>query len=241
MNAPKNFRNLSELADAIRESVALLNGGQLSLQDLEALTEDSRELFERVVVLRYKAYDDSLKGSTKESVQESEEFQTPFRIEVPPATNQVTLLDVIEEIESTEPVSEQPIAFNEPVPSASMEHKHEVIPSGDLNHVLGQMRTESLNDRLSKSAATGSLAQKLEHSPIPDLKKAITLNQRFQFSRELFKGNNQEYEVAIEKLNANNRDEALRHLDALKSKYSWNNDAQVTQDFVELIERRHLG
>lgn len=241
MNAPNHFRNLSELADAIRESVALLNGGHLSLQELEALAEDSRELFERVIVLRYKAYDDSLKGSAKESTSETEVYPMPFRIEVPPTTNQVTLLDVIEEIESTEPAAQEPIITQESTPSAPILERHDPIPVADLNHVLGQMRTESVNDRLSKTVSSGSLAQKLEHSPIPDLKKAITLNQRFQFSRELFKGNNQEYEVAIEKLNATNREEALRHLDTLKSKYNWNNEAQVTQDFVELIERRHLG
>lgn len=238
MNATNNFRNLSQLADAVRESIALLNAGQLSIDELESLTETSRELYERLIVLRHKSYDETAKGVSETSKQETESFEMPFRIDVPTPSNQVTLLDVIEEIESKEPENSQDVL---PQPEIFIPPVQDSSGSSDLNHLLGQSRTESLHDRLSKTVSTGSLAQKLEHSPITDLKRAITLNQRFQFSRELFKGDNQEYEVAIDKLNGNSREEAFRHLDTLKSKYNWNNEAQVTQDFLELIERRHLA
>ncbi|MBC8045495.1 MAG: branched-chain amino acid aminotransferase [Fimbriimonadaceae bacterium] len=99
---------------------------------------------------------------------------------------------------------------------------------------------EALHDKLAKSIpAKESLAEKMEGTPIPDLKKAISLNQRFQFSRELFKGNNQEYEVSIDKLNTASRDEAMKHLSNLKSKFTWNDESPVTHDFIELVERRH--
>ncbi|MFN9800256.1 MAG: hypothetical protein ACK54P_09605, partial [Bacteroidota bacterium] len=84
-----------------------------------------------------------------------------------------------------------------------------------------------------------TLARKLESSPISDLKRAITLNQRFQFSRELFKGNNQDYEVTIDRLNTASREDALKTLDNLRSRYEWNDESQVTQDFLELVQRRH--
>ncbi|MEY3397770.1 MAG: hypothetical protein RL220_364, partial [Bacteroidota bacterium] len=103
-----------------------------------------------------------------------------------------------------------------------------------------QAGASSLHDKLSRELGVKeSLAEKLEHSPIADLKKAISLNQRFQFSRELFKGNNQEYEVAIEKLNSSNREDALKHLDTLKSKYNWSPDSAIVTDFTDLVERRH--
>jgi hypothetical protein len=84
-----------------------------------------------------------------------------------------------------------------------------------------------------------SLSEKIEHAPIPDLKKAISINQRFQFSKELFKNNSQEYEVAIEKLNSTSRDEAMKMLDNLKSKFSWSDESIVVNDFRELVDRRH--
>jgi hypothetical protein len=128
-----------------------------------------------------------------------------------------------------EPVIEKPAPLVE-----------KAVPPAMSVNSANAVAAESLNDRLSKAVgAVNTLAQKLEHTPIPDLKRAITLNQRFQFSKELFKGNNQDYEVAIDRLNSINRDEALSHLEQLKSKYAWNNESQVTLDFIDLIERRH--
>ena len=84
-----------------------------------------------------------------------------------------------------------------------------------------------------------TLAQHHSHTPIADLKIAITLNQRFQFSRELFKGNNQDYEVAIDLLNTSSKEDALQYVKSLENKYEWNNDSSVVRDFRLLVDRRH--
>ncbi|MFM9422351.1 MAG: hypothetical protein RIR06_812, partial [Bacteroidota bacterium] len=60
------------------------------------------------------------------------------------------------------------------------------------------------------------------------------------FCKDLFKGNNQEYEVMVEKLNNTNRDEALRILDVLTTKYSWNPESNAVKDFTDLVNRRYL-
>jgi hypothetical protein len=84
-----------------------------------------------------------------------------------------------------------------------------------------------------------TVAQHHTHAPIADLKIAITLNQRFQFPRELFKGNNQDYEVAIDLLNTSTRDEALQYVKSLESKYQWSEGSTVVRDFRTLVDRRH--
>jgi hypothetical protein len=100
----------------------------------------------------------------------------------------------------------------------------------------------SLNDSFKESASQqATIAKKLEGSAISDLKKNISLNQRFQFCKDLFKGNNQEYEVTLEKLNNTNRDEAMRVLQALKDKYSWNPDSMAAKDFTDLVNRRYMA
>jgi hypothetical protein len=115
------------------------------------------------------------------------------------------------------------------------------MPTSLHEHMSANLQKESLHEKLSKELnRPESLAQKLEHDPIADLKRAISLNQRFQFSKELFKGNNQDYELAIDKLNSSSRDEAMKHLESLRSKYSWNTGSTVAHDFVDLVERRHL-
>jgi hypothetical protein len=100
----------------------------------------------------------------------------------------------------------------------------------------------SLNDTFKENASQqATIAKKLEESPIADLKKNISLNQRFQFCKDLFKGNNQEYEVTLEKLNNTNRDEAMRVIQTLRDKYSWNPDSMAVKDFTDLVTRRYMA
>ncbi len=240
MNDQVKFKRIQELASTVLAGIDELNLGNLSIDQLELLTDNSRELYERLVVLRHKAYDQKVKGVPIENTEKKEEtsnsFSIPFKIETPVAPNQVNLIDAIEEVTKQEEIfSKEEISEVPEIPAAE-----KITPPVATVNNANTIAAESLNDRLSKAVgAVNTLAQKLEHTPIPDLKRAITLNQRFQFSKELFKGNNQDYEVAIDKLNSINRDEALNHLEQLKSKYAWNKESQVTLDFIDLIERRH--
>jgi len=224
------YLSLQELAADLHANLSKLAKGQLSVDNLERLTEDGRELYERLVVLRHKAYDQIAKENSPDVQVEQATAPISFRIvsaepTASVAPNQVSLIDAIEEITRQETAEQAPMnemVEQKPAPVV-------IVP-------------ESLNDKLSKSIpAQESLARKLEHTPISDLKRAITLNQRFQFSRELFKGNNQDYEVSIEKLNSTSRDEAMKTLDSLRARYDWSTESPVAQDFRDLVERRHQG
>lgn len=69
--------------------------GGLSVRDLEMLTREAAELHERLIILRYKAYDTIVKPEqTDVSVSEN----NPIRITVP--ENQINLIDAIEEVEN---------------------------------------------------------------------------------------------------------------------------------------------
>jgi flagellar hook-basal body complex protein FliE len=232
------YQRLSDLAAHVQKNIEDLESGNLPLQQIEDLAHSARELYERLVVLRYKAYDREVKQEkpvfkvelSAEQPEVREEEIQPIAFRIQPETpvvspNQVNLIDAIEEVtkeeeQKKEQPKTEPASFSSPLFKAS----------------------ESLNDKLSKTVGTQeTLAQKMEHTPISDLKKAISLNQRFQFSKELFKGNNQDYEVTIDRLNSSSREEALKTLESLRSKYSWNNESAIAQDFAELIERRYLG
>jgi hypothetical protein len=249
MNDSVKFKRIQELAATVFAGLDELSLGNLSKEELEMLTDHSRELYERLVVLRFKAYDNEVKGTAVPVVESQPEEPQPisFKFHTSPAAeakpevapNQVSLIDAIEEVTKAEEPVLPELKAEEHISEESFE-----MNVGATQPVVPPAYTtqpqESLNDRLAKSVTQApSVAQKHEHTPIADLKRAITLNQRFQFSKELFKGNNQDYEVAIDRLNNTNRDEAFRQLEQLRSKYAWNNESQITQDFVELVERRH--
>lgn len=239
MSSKSSHLSIRDLAKAIQDKVQRLSEGRLSREEVETVTLECRDLYERLVVLRHKAYDEEVKGAESggEKEESTPEPSVSFRIpapefrEEPVALNQVSLIDAIEEItrEQKNPLTEEkPAELIEEVQSSR------AIPQEPLPN------RESLNDKLSKSIPTQeTLARKLEHTPITDLKRAITLNQRFQFSRELFKGNNQDYEVTIDRLNTVSRDEAMKTIESLRSRYSWSEESPVAQDFLELVERRH--
>ena len=72
-------------------------------------------------------------------------------------------------------------------------------------------------------------------------KLAINLNDKFRFINELFAGNANEYNIAIEQLNAvNSMDEATAYIKGLKSIYNWNDDHEMVKNMNGLIQKRFL-
>lgn len=237
---------MQELAAELSDRLEKLESGQLSKSQLEDLTEHSRELYERLVVLRFKAYDQEVKPQD-EPLSAAEPEATPTPIEVPAfriaLTPEETPAPVAEK--KTEEVKEVEVDPRQVSLIDAIEEVSKSVeePVSTLQESIAQAQRSagpSLNERLSAQVKSSeSIGERMGHTPIADLKKAITLNQRFQFSRELFKGNNQDYEMAIDKLNTASREEAMNHLESLRSRYTWNNEDAVTHDFVDLVTRRH--
>lgn len=270
MYEPIKYKRLREIVKELGAKLEKLHEGELSKSDLENLTEESRELYERLVVLRFKAFQEEVNAESNTPTAPQQVIEAPvaeetntimqapamkmeeapsiepfsFRldpVEKPePVATQVSLIDAIEEVvkeAEQQRVEEQPpVAVNSQIQSS--QRPGEMLT---LNDKMKQTAPENFYEKLSKTIEKKeTFNDKLEQSSIPDLKRAISLNQRFQFSKELFKGNNQEYELAIERLNTTTREDAMKQLEALRSKYQWSENSPVASDFVELVERRYL-
>ena len=209
------------LIDAIKEveqvvaqdSTKDANALQDVAQDANALQDSTKDVAQDANALQDSSKDVA-QDSTKDASQEEDEDED----------NDEDI--VFQLIPNEEPVAEMPVMTVVTEAPAREEAKPMV----------------SLNDTFKENAnQQATIAKKLEGSPISDLKKNISLNQRFQFCKDLFKGNNQEYEVTLEKLNNTNRDEAIRVLQTLKDKYSWNPDSMAVKDFTDLVTRRYMA
>lgn len=97
-----------------------------------------------------------------------------------------------------------------------------------------------LNDR--NKAEDNSLASRIQQSPISDLKAAIGLNERFLFANELFDGNMEAFNRALNELNhIDSKEGAYIFINAqLKERFNWNDDSEITVRFLNLVERRFL-
>jgi hypothetical protein len=90
-----------------------------------------------------------------------------------------------------------------------------------------------------KKVKDESVAEKLQHNKITDLKSAIGINERFQFINELFDGNMKEYTVALDQINSfSSYDEAESYIANLQEVYKWQTDNLIAENFKELVQRR---
>lgn len=256
---------LKELSEELHTNINELLSGNMSPDQTQHLVELCSELYEKLIVLRFKAFTETI--TPAEKMQAVLENVEPIKIDTTPSptpidlVKQVNLIDAIKEVEQV--VAQD--AAQGPAEGASQEEDEDedndedivfqLIPNEEPVAEMPVMtivaeapaREEvkpmvSLNDTFKENASQqATIAKKLEESPIADLKKNISLNQRFQFCKDLFKGNNQEYEVTLEKLNNTNRDEAMRVIQTLKDKYSWNPDSMAVKDFTDLVTRRYMA
>jgi hypothetical protein len=231
------FQRMSALVAELMDGVQAMESGSLGKSSLEGLTKTAGELYERLIVLRHKAYEAS---AERESVSDTiDAVETPETVVIPEisfsldpmrADNpaQVSLIDAIEEVSKEQETPEE-LPLNQTASTTLFDTMSPPPP------------VESVNTRLGREQMVQeTVAKKLSSQPIEDLKRAITLNQRFQFSRELFQGSSQEYEIAIEQLNNGSREQAMSYLDGLCTKYAWDTESAVASDFIDLVTRRHI-
>ncbi len=102
-------------------------------------------------------------------------------------------------------------------------------------------KTSSINEKIGNTKTDETIASKMQKKPISDLKAAIGINEKFLFINELFKGNMEDYNEAVSKINmSQNYEEAVRHLDSFKKTYTWNDNSNSLKIFRELIQRRFI-
>ena len=98
--------------------------------------------------------------------------------------------------------------------------------------------TEEKVEKKEVSPMSGSYENSFSQSApyIDDIRKAISVGDRFLFQRELFKGNPELFQKTLEKLNEmSSLNEALQYIN---SQFAWDKDSIAYQTFVNAIKRR---
>jgi hypothetical protein len=96
----------------------------------------------------------------------------------------------------------------------------------------------TLHEKLSNKEST--LFEKHSRSKIEDIKTAFTLAQKFLFIRELFKGESEEFNKALEAINKSS--DRRSAMDMLRNnyggKYKWDPEKEEVKEFYEIVERK---
>jgi len=268
MSAQK-FQSMNELSRMISEKIARLEEGKLLAEEISGLSNEIRELYDRIVVLQYKAMEKGLK-TNKETVPpvtyikateprvetlkqvQSDAVAVEKPVEIQPMKFtvvdtpkvEVKLQEVIQP--KVEPVFEQkPVqtSFFEPVEEKKEATVNPNISSAPKTSIAEKYAAEQKTSIAEKFAAEQkmTLADKLKMTRINDLRTSIGINQKFLFMNDLFEGENTVFNNAINRLNScGNGDEAKTVLSEYSMKYGWSKDSERVIQFFELIERRYL-
>jgi hypothetical protein len=168
----------------------------------------------------HKTPEDKSVPSQDETTQEKESEQEPTVTNVPD-----------EKAASKEDI---PVPSPEPEKKPDQEKKKE-------NQVLGEKlvsEKSSFNEQIGKHQKSTSSQRSFSAPPISDLKKAMGINDRFFFQRELFGGNADVMNQTLEQLNDMHGINEAQNF--LLANFNWDPENEAVLSFMELVERRYL-
>ncbi|MGB0423094.1 MAG: hypothetical protein ACPGED_02170, partial [Flavobacteriales bacterium] len=148
---------------------------------------------------------------------------------------------VVEEEKPEQEPKQEEVAQPEQEVEPEVSKETQVDEVDELQVVEKETKKEKKVIAKAKKEEAGSLAEKLEKSPIDNLKSAIGLNRKFQFINTLFEGDNEKYDASIKLLN---QDQTLKEArdwvsSNVPQSFEDEDDAMVLEAFIDLVERRH--
>jgi len=161
----------------------------------------------------------------------TEETEPEIRKEVEDALDRIT--DEIDEEESIK-LKEEKETEPETVEESSIELDDE-DNTDEANHRLGDSfsKEKSINDLID--IEDSKLEHKISNRPLESIKKAIGINDRFQYIRELFEGNAEKFIDTVAELDE--KTDINEAVDYLKKNFKWKKN-ETSLKFVNLVKRR---
>ena len=229
----QQFKSMQELVEELSHYLAEIEEGNGDLDRLKEMVDNARELYERLVVMRHKAFEETADEEiVKEIVEEPSpatavetESEETFQESIPFSIESHEIEEAEETKESRADTSTEPTAVPENQTS--------------LIDAIEEIKGESVAEKYELENESESLVEKLEKAPIEDLVSVITLNQKFQFIKELFGGDNERYIAEIDSFDRMDSWASAKNvLASLKEELKWE-EGETEDEFIELIQRRY--
>ena len=101
----------------------------------------------------------------------------------------------------------------------------------------------SVHERLAMIKDDKSIGARMQYKPVASIKEAIGINDKFLFVNELFNGDLNVYNEAVEKLNScPSIHEAFEMLNGLTVTFHWDGErsAETIDKFANIVQRRYM-
>jgi len=191
--------------------------------EVEAQKEIIKPVIEESIII-----EDKMVSEVETKIEETE---PEIRAEVEDALDRIT--DEVNEAESTNSIEEQETE-PEIVEESGVELDDE-DNTDEANHRLGDSfsKEKSINDLID--IEDSKLEHKISNRPLESIKKAIGINDRFQYIRELFEGNAEKFINTVAELDE--KTDINEAVDYLKKNFKWKKN-ETSLKFVNLVKRR---
>ena len=99
----------------------------------------------------------------------------------------------------------------------------------------------SLNDLFTDNRVDNSIGAQFQKAKVSDLTKAISINEKFTFIKELFNNRGEEFSAAINTLNqCTSLDDAFNCLENYKKKFFWDSTSTAYLSLCDLLRRKFM-
>lgn len=252
-----HFKSQKELVNAIEQNLNKLEAGELSISEMEDHLDLIRELYERTVVLRYKAFEQAATPSPIAAIQEEpepeiQEEKEDEKEEASASDEQpsidFSLFDTDEEedlaleiaSESTELVQETTIeVVSEQISETEPENEE---PTAHPIFDAPQSKSATPVDFEKRfTEVHRSLIGQLGFDKLDTLIGSFGLNERLQYINELFDGSSDAFAEAIKLLDSQpDIDTAKVAAARFSSANGWDLESDTVEEFMQKLCRRYV-
>ena len=258
---------MKELVSAIENGLKKISKGNITRIELEETVASSRELYERLLIVRYKVYENSILANEESEELEVVEKETEVKKEEETIPEENKEIEIIFEEETNDiaensiirfdlfatPEIESEVEEDEVLPEIEIKEEELVEENLDSEEEIENTANDSAETSKEIAEDASSLFPKLmkieksiaQHYQVMTLETLIgsfTLNERLQFINELFDGSSDLFSSAIKRLDAlDNRDSARSVIAEYAAENNWDLDGEVVEDFMLKICSRYAA
>lgn len=131
-----------------------------------------------------------------------------------------------------------PVAEKSPATPAPTPVKPE--PPKETQNLIHKTQQRSLNDLFNEQREDHSISSQYQRAKVGDLTKAISINDKFIYIKELFHNRGEDFSASIRQLNeCKTLEEAFDCLENLKQKFFWDSKSDAYLSFCDLLRRKY--
>ena len=239
-----SFKSYKDIITEIKQLSEGIDSGNLNQDDLARFVDLSQKLYERAVILNYKAVEAEVFKMPVIEKEKPDEEPLPSPVVIPetpskPEVEPTILFDFSSELEEeiTAKVTEETPMVDEEVATEDDSTAEKDQPSSiaitisndDVNvfyEKFTKSHEDSLNDQFSNS--------RIEH-----LQSAFGLNDKMRIISELFDGDNTAFSDIIAELEQLSAGElARKRLSEVAVSRKWNPEDELVEEFIKTINRK---